>query len=75
MRARHELYEALEELGRSLEPDWIADRPLDLESIEVVMLHDALERALDVRIPAASVTPETFATVAAIEALLEEVAP
>jgi acyl carrier protein len=62
----------LDEIGCAVPPDAADDAPLSLVSLEVVMLHDALERSFDLRIPAKRVTPEAFASVASLVALISE---
>ena len=74
MDLRAKLVEIMTEIGRPLEGDAPADRPLELESIEVVLVHDRLEEAFDIHIPAKQVTPEAFSTLAAIEALVRRIA-
>lgn len=73
MEVRRTLRSLMADLGRPLDDAWPGDCPLDLASIEVVMLHDALEQAFEVRIPAARVTPDAFATLESLEGLLREV--
>jgi acyl carrier protein len=72
MEVRDTIRDLMTALGKPLDAGWPGERPLDLESIEVIMLHDALEQALDVRIPAALVTPDAFATLDTLTALVGE---
>lgn len=69
---RVQVLELLAEVGRPVSDDAPDDAPLSLVSLEVVMLHDAIERALDVRVPAKLVTPEAFDSVASLVELVGE---
>lgn len=51
------------------------DDALALESLTVVLLVEALEDRHGIAVPARAVTPERFASIAAIAALVAEVAP
>lgn len=46
--------------------------PLELDSLTVVRLHEALELEFSSRIPARHVRPESFAHVAALTQLMEQ---
>lgn len=48
------------------------DEPLDLESLTVVLLVEALEDRHGVTVPVREVTPARFATIATIAALVAE---
>jgi acyl carrier protein len=71
---RAQVLSLLDEVGRPVSEDEADEAPLDLVSLEVVMLHDAIERAFDVRVPAKKVTPETFDSIASLVALVDEIA-
>ena len=63
--------QALEEALRMVEaPAGDDDTPLELSSLQVVMLTEEIERAFDVRLGAREVTRENFATRRALRALL-----
>ncbi len=70
---RQEVVSLLDEVGRPLSEGEGDDTPLCLASLEVVMLHDAIERAFDVRVPAKLVTPEAFDSVGSLVALVREI--
>ena len=72
MPVRETIVDAMMGLGRPIDASHPGAAPLDLESLEVVMLHDVLEQAFDVRIPASRVTPSSFATLDSLVALVEE---
>ena len=72
MHVRETIVDAMVGLGRPIDVSFPGTAPLDLESIEVVMLHDVLEQAFDLRIPASRVTPASFATLDGLVALVEE---
>ncbi len=70
---RAQVLSLLDEVGRPVDAEENDDAPLSLASLEVVMLHDAIERAFDVRVPAKLVTPEAFDSVDSLVALVREV--
>lgn len=70
MQLRDTLLTLLAEAGVSLDAGADDRQPLDLESLEVVLLHDALEQRLGIRIHATEVTPDTFGSLASLEALV-----
>ena len=51
------------------------DQPLELESLTVVLLVEALEDRHGVSLPVREVRPEAFATLGALAALVARVAP
>jgi acyl carrier protein len=72
VQVRETILDAMMGLGRPIDGSHSGTAPLDLESLEVVMLHDVLEQAFEVRIPASRVTPASFATLDSLVALVEE---
>jgi acyl carrier protein len=68
---RSKLLALLSEVAsRSFSGDRADDAPLDLASLDVVILHERIEDDLGIRIPATEVTPEAFDTLGALVALV-----
>ena len=74
MDVRKTLLEVLADIGKPLAIDWPPDRPLELESLEVVLVHEQIETNFELRVPAREVTPEAFATLHSLEALVARLA-
>lgn len=57
-------------MGRATDDPWPGGRALELDSLQIVQLHEQLEIAFDRRIKAREVTPDSFGTLDGLCALI-----
>ncbi len=68
---RERILVLLRAMGRAVDRPWPGDRALELDSLQIVQLHEELELAFDLRIQAREVTPAAFGTLDGLCALVQ----